>query len=213
MEPLRLDPADPLGSVLRWLAALARALGLEPAALIGPLPRPAASMVRAWLADWSRQLRTLIRLEAARLARRLQLALPLKRRAADYSRRRATRAAAPRTAPRGRLAAVGSSLRGLRAPRGAMRPAVRPQIDAALDPAEEAALRRRARAVLAALEDPSAATLRLARRLARRRARAEAAAPWRRSRPPRPPLVLGAGLRGRAPTPEPRPPDASAPVC
>jgi hypothetical protein len=33
MEPLRLDPADPLASVLAWLAALAAALGIDPAAL------------------------------------------------------------------------------------------------------------------------------------------------------------------------------------
>jgi hypothetical protein len=200
MTPLRLDPADPLASVLAWLAALARALGIDPRMVLGPLSRPAAAIVRGWLADWSRQLRGIIYAKALRLAATLS---PGRRAPA-----RPRRSASERAARAGRLVAVGSSPRRVRNLHGARRQPGRPASDAVLCEAEEAALRRRVRAVFAALENPRAAALRLARRLAHRRARALAgAASWRSARVPRPPRRLGAGLRGIAPAPEPRPPN------
>jgi hypothetical protein len=212
MESVRLDPSDPLGSVLRWLAALALALGIEPARLApaGPLPRAAAALVRAWLADWSRQLSAVVRLEAARLAKTLRLPMPVRRRAVAAG---SLRPAARTGAPAGRSVVVGSSRRGLRARRGTACSATWSAADAVLGPAEEAALRRRANAVLAALADPRALTARLAARLALRLARASASSvrPDPR-RVPVPPRVLGVGLRACDRAPEPRPPDLRAPV-
>jgi hypothetical protein len=214
MEPVRLDPADPFASVLRWLAALAQALGIDPARSargIG-LSRCAAALVRGWLADWSRQLRTLVRTEAARLARSLR---------PDVTRRAAGAAAAPSpvlgvaaASRRFRLAEdpVAASARRLSIPRQGLQPKLRPARDALLDPAAEAALERRARAVFAALRDPSAAVRRLARRFAKRLARASAAEAARRGRRrfPHPQRAAGSAPLAFVQAPDPRPPDRPA---
>jgi hypothetical protein len=207
MEPLRLDPADPLASVLRWLAALARALGIDPAcAGRPPLTNGAATVVRRWLRDWRRQLEALVRAEA------LRLALSLRPGVAS----RAARATAASSAPSfgvagcGRLSlASGRAVSGVSrsAPGPDARPKPRPARFALLGPAAEAALQRRTRALSAALRDPGAAIRRLAARLAKRLARAcgtEAA--HRRHSPP----VIGLALRAFDLAPEPRPPDRSA---
>jgi hypothetical protein len=211
MSPVRLDPTDPLASVLRWLAALARALGIDPArpGREMRLSRGAAAVVRGWLADWSRQLRAIVHTEAARLARSFH---------ADLKQRGAGAPAAPsralrRIIARGRLRLaedpVAASARRFSALRRDAQPKLRPTPDSLLDLEAEAALDRRVRAVLDALRDPSAAVRLLARRLALRRARARAAEAARR-RSPSPPRAVGAARHAHVLAPEPRPPDRRA---
>jgi hypothetical protein len=209
MEPLRLDPADPLASVLAWLVALARALGIEPRTLLGPLPRPAAAIVRGWLADWSRQLRGIIHAKALRLAR--TMAFSARPAPLVASRSVTARAGAGQAAtPIGRLVVAGSWLHERRASSTEASVRVYAGPDTVLSESEEAALQRRARAVFNALKDPRAATARLARRLALGLARAQAAAAAWRDRSPSPPRVLGAGFSACVHAPEPRPPNLRA---
>jgi hypothetical protein len=225
MDRLRLDPADPLASVLAWLAALAQALGIEPSALRPrvQLSHAGAAVVRRWLADWSRGLRALVRAEAALLARRLSLGAP------DPGRRRSSfpsppvgegslRAPTPRDADRARGGAPAGRVvvlarPGGRVPPSASRRRARPAWDASIALAEEEALQRRARAVIRALRDRSALVRRLALKLAKRLARANAAQAALRGRRrfPHPSRAIGA-RRALAPAPEPRPPDLSASV-
>jgi hypothetical protein len=209
MEPARLDPADPLASVLRWLAALAEALGIDLARpeWRGPLSRAAAAVLRGWLAGWSRQLRSVVRIEALLLARTLGLGAG--RRAAGSRRPAPPRSARPDrrgVAWRAVFRSDQGSDRGPPVPPPARRRTRRPEPDVVLSPEEEAALQRRARAVLAALRAPGATVRRLAVRLAKRLAAARAAEAARRRRP-QPPPTLGVAPRALDLAPEPRPPD------
>jgi hypothetical protein len=220
MEPLRLDPADPLASVLAWLAALARALGLDldPRDLLGPLSRPAAAIVRGWLADWRRQLRRLVFAEAIRLARALAARprpprsspapneLPLSPCGRGAGVRGGGAAAQPRLFP---ARSAGAPHPCCSPTRGEGSVDLRPSADDPLTADEEAALRRRTDAVIAALKDRSGLVRRLALRLVRRTAHARAAraALHGHSKVPHPPRTLGAGLRAVTRAPEPRPPD------
>jgi hypothetical protein len=219
MEPLRLDPADPLASVLRWLAALARALGVDPArvGLRVELSHAGAAWVRSRLSVWSRQLRALIRAEAVRLARTLQL----RPRAVAARGAQCGAASAPgadgTAARRGRFTTI---VGPRRVPLGGSGPAFIPASARRSDPLSlfraeaDAALRRRQRALFAALRDRAAAARRLALRLARHLARTRDARftldPRRRF--PLPPRALSTAPRGVAPAPEPRPPDRPATV-
>jgi hypothetical protein len=228
MEPLRLDPADPLASVLAWLAALAAALGIDPSALWPKvrLSRAGAAYVRGWFADWRSQLEALVRAEAARLARRVELIGPDRRflpRVRGRWRREATPEGGRRKNPPSVRFADSSPARGgAKSPDSAAKLAVRVVVGrrgarAWISDAEDAALRRRQRALYAALADRSALVRRLALKLAKRLARAKAArdalAMFLRGRRrfPHPPRMIGVA-RELARKPEPRPPDLSAPV-
>jgi hypothetical protein len=202
MEPLRLDPADPLASMLRWLAAFAQALGLDLARTERlPLTNGAARLVRRWLRDWRRRLEALVRAEALWLARSLR---------PDCAPRTAGAPAAPSAPSPGVSArlrlAPGRGASGARgaAPRRTASRNPRLLRFAPLDPAAEAALERRARALFAALRDPSGLVGRLARRFALRRTHALAADARRLPSPPR---AIGAALSQHVLAPDPRPPN------
>jgi hypothetical protein len=123
MEPpvpsLRLDPSDPLASVLAWLAALAAALGLELGVFLPrvELDRRGAADVRRLLADWSAKLRALVRAKAIRLAlarRRINFPLPLVGRGLGVGGRPVDRSA--EFVPANLIEAVAAGPRDLAAP-------------------------------------------------------------------------------------------------